>query len=225
MKISMNQFNPVQPTGGLQQPVSTAASPAVGVSNTLGGPMFINGMAQPPVQTPQREFNADLTKSSLLELFAGAIKSKKVEDSAFNLQNRIRSNNVTINDVAAVFKDAVDYKLTTLAEVNGAKFDELVDVIRDTPINRSTYVNGVYGQPQVGSRYVVDNNGKINSMLTSFLKYLRDNGISNVSTLGKFNKLVTAMINESKNKTFSELIKEVKSAELFNKFQQMMKGV
>ena len=135
------------------------------------------------------------------------------------IQNRKLSVDRDMSPVAKVFGEKITNGLKTLLATDYQAFDRVIDNIisKEVPNVAPVQVNNK-------SKYagVVDNG--INELLRATINYMQKQKIVNVGNMGKFNKVITDMIADTKSKKFSDIISKVSISELYNGFKKFVGG-
>lgn len=134
-------------------------------------------------------------------------------------QNRKLSVDKDMHPVTKVFSEKVEAGLKDLLSKDYITFDKVIDAIiaKDTPETVP-----VATAPK--SRYAAGKESNLHEFFRAVVNYMNKEGIKNVNNSGKFNKIVTDMISDTKAKKFSEIINKFNVLELHEDFKKFLRG-
>ena len=145
-------------------------------------------------------------------------------DAAINhlkslVQNRKLSVDKDMNPVTKVFSEKINTGLKDLLAKDCVTFDKVIDEIiaKDTP-----EVAPVATTQK--SKYAAGKENNLYEFFRAVVNYMNKEGIKNVNNSGKFNKIVTDMISDTKAKKFSDIINKFNILELHESFKTFLRG-
>ena len=138
------------------------------------------------------------------------------------VQNRKLSVEKNMDPVTKVFTEKVTNGLYSLLNGDYQAFDRVVDKILSTNTPDIAAV-GVNNKSKYTGNNTVDNH--VMELMRAAVNFMRKQNIVNVGNMGKFNKILTDMVAETKSKKFSEVITKVPITELWKTFKAFVGGV
>lgn len=227
---------------------SNNAGGVVSGYNTVTAPSYNQPVVQPlvtttnygynnPVEVPSPmgvSINSNFTKSantvtstklgSMFNEILNLLPDSTSTDAAINhlkslVQNRKLSVDKDMHPVTKVFAEKINTGLKDLLAKDYVTFDKVIDEIiaKDTP-----EVAPVATTQK--SRYAAGKENHLYDFFRAVVNYMNKEGIKNVNNSGKFNKIVTDMISDTKAKKFSDIINKFNILELHEDFKTFLRG-
>lgn len=216
--------------------------------NTVATPSYNQPVVQPlvtttnygftnPVEVPSPmgiSINSNFAKSantvtsaklsSMFNEILNLLPDSTSTDAAINhlkslVQNRKLSVDKDMNPVTKVFAEKINTGLKDLLAKDYVTFDKVIDEIiaKDTP-------EAVPVASTQKSKYAAGKENNLYEFFRAVVNYMNKEGIKNVNNSGKFNKIVTDMISDTKAKKFSDIINKFNILELHESFKTFLRG-
>ena len=188
------------------------------VASEVVSPMGVNFTNVAAVKPSATESVLD----SIMSTLPDSVNSTQAINNLKTLvQNRKLSVEKNMDPVTKVFTEKVTNGLYSLLNGDYQAFDRVVDKILSTNTPDIAAV-GINSKSKYTGNNIVDNH--VMELMRAAVNFMRKQNIVNVGNMGKFNKILTDMVAETKSKKFSEVITKVPITELWKTFKAFVGG-